>query len=87
MLLTLLSFLAARALHQVQAFDFDIKVGGQKEARFDLFDGTCGGRKDMLIILNHDSFKVVEDKLVINATFTVKQDLIYPPQVSFLFLY
>lgn len=69
-------------LRETVAFEFDIKLGGDKLARFDRFDGTCGGRKDMVIILNFDSYKVENKKLIMNGTFTVKKDIFYPPSVN-----
>lgn len=63
-------------------YSYEVRIGNYKEAKFDRFDGTCGGKKDILIIFNCDSIKVVDGMLFMNGSFNVKSDITFPTKVS-----
>ncbi|KAJ3624772.1 hypothetical protein MTP99_018370 [Tenebrio molitor] len=61
---------------------WDVMQIGGKQARFDRFDGICRGYKDIKIVFNYYGIRNVGNKLYMNSTIVVKEDIPDPPSLS-----
>lgn len=60
---------------------YDLCLQGNRQVVFEKFDNFCR-KRDLIIIFNQSGIRTEGDKMLVNCTITVKEDILKDPKVS-----